>query len=127
MRLNPQAGSMLVSIIFIIVILSGLMAAMVTLSGQSSRQLVYEVQALKARLAAESVLEQQIYAVLGTDNFNADKVVDKDSPFSVNGCDAYIHSITPAGALQRQIISTGSCTGSGLTVVRNIEVEVINE
>ncbi|MDV2858632.1 hypothetical protein [Oceanimonas sp. CAM02] len=125
MRLNPQAGSMLVSIIFIIVILSGLMAAMVTLSGQSSRQLVYEVQALKARLAAESVLEQQIYAVL--DNFNADKVVDKDSPFFVNGCDAYIHSITPAGALQRQIISTGSCTGSGLTVVRNIEVEVINE
>ncbi|WP_019933792.1 hypothetical protein [Oceanimonas smirnovii] len=125
MRLNPQAGSMLVSIIFIIVILSGLMAAMVTLSGQSSRQLVYEVQALKARLAAESVLEQQIYAVL--DNFNADKVVDKDSPFFVNGCDAYIHSITPAGALQRQIISTGTCTGSGLTVVRNIEVEVINE
>ena len=125
MRLNPQAGSMLVSIIFIIVILSGLMAAMVTLSGQSSRQLVYEVQALKARLAAESVLEQQIHAVL--DNFNADKVVDKDSPLSVNGCDAYIHSITPAGALQRQIISTGSCTGSGLTVVRNIEVEVINE
>lgn len=125
MRLNSQAGSMLVSIIFIIVILSGLMAAMVTLSGQSSRQLVYEVQALKARLAAESVLEQQIYAVL--DNFNADKVVDKDSPFFVNGCDAYIHSITPAGALQRQIISTGTCTGSGLTVVRNIEVEVINE
>ncbi|WP_346350554.1 hypothetical protein N2M06_08595 [Oceanimonas sp. AH20CE76] len=127
MRLNPQAGSMLVSIIFIIVILSGLMAAMVTLSGQSSRQLVYEVQALKARLAAESVLEQQIYAVLDKDNFDAAKVVDKDSPLSVNGCDAYIHSITPAGTSQRQIISTGSCTGSGLTVVRNIEVEVINE
>lgn len=125
MRLNPQAGSMLVSIIFIIVILSGLMAAMATLSGQSSRQLVYEVQALKARLAAESVLEQQIYAVLG--NFNAAKVVDKDSPLSVNGCDAYIHSITPPGTSQRQIISTGTCTGSGLTVVRNIEVEVINE
>ncbi|WP_232821265.1 hypothetical protein [Oceanimonas marisflavi] len=103
-------------------ILSALMAAMVILSGQSSRQLVYEVQALKARLAAEAVLEQKVFALLS--DIDAREAVENN----VNGCDA--NAIVPtsnkeAGVTQVNVIATGTCTGSGLTVIRNIEVEVI--
>ncbi|WP_148265891.1 hypothetical protein [Oceanimonas sp. GK1] len=132
MRLNPeQMGSMLLSVIFILVILSALMAAMVTLSGQSSRQLVYEVQALKARLAAEAVLERQVFASLTA--IDAPAVVSKDdeSPMTVNGCVAFIKSLDGptlaegTSLNQVSVVASGECEGSGLTVIRNIEVEVI--
>ncbi|WP_181256273.1 hypothetical protein [Zobellella taiwanensis] len=123
MRLNPQqAGSMLLSVLFIMVILSALMAAMVTLSGQSSRQLVYEVQALKARLTAESLLERKVFDLLNT--------ITQIEPITANiaGCEGEASGSAPretAGVTQVRVIATGTCTGSGLTVVRHIEVEVI--
>lgn len=120
-RKHIQTGSMLLSVIFIMLILSALMAAMVTLSGQSSRQLVYEVQALNARLAAEAVLERKVFALL------RDIDAREAAANNVNGCDASAivpRSNTEAGVIQVTVIATGTCTGSGFTVVRNIEVEV---
>ncbi|MGB5855239.1 MAG: hypothetical protein WBH20_08290 [Oceanisphaera sp.] len=115
-----QQGSMLISVLFMILVLGGLMAAMSTLSNQSSQQLVYEVQALKARLAAESILEQQVLASL--DEINSDKVNDKE----INGCNASIKSLKPeAPRTQVNIIATGQCSTGQLAVIRNIEVEVI--
>ncbi|MDP5291774.1 hypothetical protein Q9290_05660 [Oceanimonas sp. CHS3-5] len=125
-EVSRQHGSMLISVLFIMLILSGLMATMVTLSGQSSRQLVYETLALRARLAAEAVLEQQIFATL--DNIDADMVVTSSAPAIINQCQAHVQDLQkPSGgaATQVKIITTGNCSGSGLTVVRNIEVEVI--
>ena len=117
---------MLLSVLFIILVLAGLMAGLATLSGQSSQQLVYEVQALKARLAAEAVLERQVFVML--DKIDADMVVTSAAPATINQCQAYIDKLEPqssALATQVRIISSGTCIGSGLTVVRNIEVEVI--
>lgn len=119
---RQQQGSMLISVLFIIVVLGGLMAAMSTLSSQSSQQLVYEVQALKARLIAESVLEQQVYASLN--NVNAVAVHTEGSKYSANGCSAYIRPLAPQ-TNQVNIIATGECSTGQLTVIRNIEVEVI--
>ncbi len=123
MRLNPQqAGSMLLSVLFIMLILSALMAAMVTLSGQSSRQLVYEVQAFKARLAAEAVLERKVYDLLRS--FGNSAAVST----LVAGCEGKASGSVPtinAGVTQVRVIATGTCTSSSLTVIRNIEVEVI--
>lgn len=121
-----QRGSMLLSVLFIILILAALMAGLATLSGQSSQQLVYEVQALKARLAAESVLERQVFASLG--DINTTEVVAVGSPITINQCQAHVDELkitSGAVPVQAKIISTGTCTGSGLTVIRNIEVEVI--
>ena len=118
---------MLVSVLFIMIILAGLMAAMSTLSNQSSQQLVYEVQALKARLAAESVLEQQIYVLLK--DIEAEAVYKKNNAQQVDGCEAYIANLESSIGIQRKqvnIIATGECSTGQLTVTRNIEVEVID-
>ncbi|WP_417614484.1 hypothetical protein [Oceanisphaera sp.] len=124
-RVSPkQVGSMLLSVIFIIVILAGLMAGLATLSNQSSQQLVYEVQALKARLAAESALEQQVFILL---NDIAAPAVN--SP-EIGGCDTQIKVTLPTtenGVTQVNVIATGACSTSQLTVIRNIEVEVIDK
>ena len=117
-----QSGSMLLSVLFIILLLAGLMAGLATLSNQSSQQLVYEVQALKARLAAESILEKQIFVSLA--NIDAPKVAVE----TIKGCAVEIKNIkkddeTPTK--QVNIIATGKCSTGQLTVIRNIEVEVI--
>ena len=119
-----QRGSMLLSVLFIILVLAGLMAGLATLSSQSSQQLVYEVQALKARLAADAVLEQKVFVLL--DDIEASGAVttivancDGDARVSKTNTD------TSTGITQVNVISTGKCEGSGLTVIRNIEVEVI--
>lgn len=116
-----QQGSMLLSVLFIMVVLGALMAAIATLTSQSSQQLVYEVQALKARLDAESALEKQIFILL--DNINAPAVTQS----SVNGCEAVISTLNPAVIPRKQvnIIATGECSTGQLTVIRNIEVEVL--
>ncbi|MGO1246814.1 MAG: hypothetical protein ACTH2P_00495 [Oceanisphaera sp.] len=120
---HKQSGSMLISVLFMIVVLGGLMAAMSTLSNQSSQQLVYEVQALKARLVAESVLEQQMYASLA--DINAAKVHEVTNTFQDAGCTAYIQTLEKV-LTQVNIIATGTCSTGQLTVIRNIEVEVTN-
>ncbi|OXY83766.1 hypothetical protein B6S08_03860 [Oceanimonas doudoroffii] len=113
---------MLLSVLFILLILSALMAAMVTLSGQSSRQLAYETLALKARLAAESVLEQKVFVLL-------DKITENETITSdVAGCEGNAsvpNTDTVAGVTQVNVIATGTCIGGGIAVIRNIEVEVI--
>ena len=123
-----QKGSMLISVLFMIVVLGGLMAAISTLSNQSSQQLVYEVQALKARLVAESGLEQQMYASLA--NIGADAVYKESTPYTDDlGCGAYIRPLSPQLIplpKRVNIVATGQCSTGQLTVVRNREVEVIN-
>ncbi|MBR9830401.1 MAG: hypothetical protein GYB41_17510 [Oceanospirillales bacterium] len=114
---------MLLSVLFIILILAALMAGLATLSSQSSQQLVYEAQALKARLAAESALEQKVFELLG--DIEASGAVTTD----VAGCTGIAsvpQTTSAAGVTQVNVISTGKCEGSGLTVIRNIEVEVID-
>ncbi|WP_319784263.1 hypothetical protein [Oceanisphaera sp. IT1-181] len=121
-----QRGSMLISVIFIILVMGALMAGLATLSNQSSQQLVYEVQAFKARLAAESILEKQIFVSLA--NISAPKVAVEGTPAVINGCDAYIKSIDTDGETltkQINISATAKCESDQLTVIRNIEVEVI--
>ena len=121
-----QQGSMLISVLFIMIILAGLMAAMSTLSNQSSQQLVYEAQALKARLAAEAVLEQQIKAQLDKLIGALDiEVHDKNNPLQLDKCTAYIVDLHRKFT-QVNIIATGECSTGQLTVTRNIEVEVID-
>ena len=117
-----QQGSMLISVLFIMVILAALMAAIATLTNQSSQQLVYEVQALKARLDAESALEKQIFILLG--DINAPAVTQS----SVNGCNAVVSTLNPPATPRKQvnIIASGECSTGQLTVIRNIEVEVID-
>ena len=119
---SSQRGSMLLSVLFIILVLASLMAGLATLSSQSSQQLVYEVQALKARLAAESVLEQQVFLLL--DDIQASAAV----PTKVGGCDGDVSVSVPntaAGVTQVNVIAKGTCNTGQLTVIRNIEVEVI--
>ncbi|MBU3824817.1 MAG: hypothetical protein H9917_08325 [Candidatus Oceanisphaera merdipullorum] len=113
---------MLISVLFIMVVLAALMAAIATLTSQSSQQLVYEVQALKARLDAESTLEKQIFVLL--DDINEPAVTQS----SINGCEAVTSTLSPAATPRKQvnIITTGKCNTGQLTVIRNIEVEVIN-
>lgn len=125
-----QRGSMLISVLFIMVVLAGLMAAMSTVSSQSSQQLVYEVQALKARLAAESILEKQIFVSLNeitTSSFTPTQVTIESE--KINGCDTKIHPlelITVDEVNKLNIIASGECRTGQLTVIRNIEVEVID-
>ena len=100
------------------------MAGLATLSSQSSQQLVYEVQALKARLAAESVLEKQVFALLNS--IDADVISDEDD---MGGCSAHIvdplNRAEDTGIKQVNVTAVGNCRASQLTVIRNIEVEVI--
>lgn len=126
-RKQSQLGSMLLSVLFIILILSVFMAAMAMLSSQSSQQLVYEVQSLKARLAAESILEKQIYALLDP---NTEEEVEEVIP--INNCQATVEH----GELRQsdgdelrqiEVIATGTCEQGAFTVTRNIAVEVIVE
>ncbi|MBM7454757.1 Tfp pilus assembly protein PilX [Oceanisphaera litoralis] len=119
---STQRGSMLLSVLFIMLVLAALMAGLATLSSQSSRQLVYEVQAFKARLAAESVLEQKVFELLGDSNSSAAVTTE------VAGCAGIARvpeSSTDAGVTQVNVIATGTCNTGQLTVIRNIEVEVI--
>lgn len=117
---------MLLSVIFIILVMAALMAGMATLSSQSSQQLVYEVQALKARLVAESALEQKVFELLADINASAAVTTEMD------GCVAETKTKTspPAtvaetGTTQVNVTATGTCSTGPMTVIRNIEVEVI--
>lgn len=124
MRLSQhQTGSMLLSVLFLILLLSVFMAGMVMLSSQSSQQLVYEVQSLKARLAAESILEKQVYTLLSQDT--EEEVAD----ITINNCQANVKTTPSDGNELRQIkaIATGTCEQGAFTVKRNIAVEVIVE
>lgn len=116
---------MLLSVLFIMLIMSSLMAAMVTLSNQSSQQLVYETQALRARLAAESLLQRKVFELL--DDINALAPVED---VQINQCQAEVvtgetKDLEDTGTRQVSVIATGECRNGRLTIVRNIEVEVI--
>lgn len=102
------------------------MAGMVMLSSQSSQQLVYEVQSLKARLTAESILEKKVYTLLSQDT--EEEVAD----ITINNCQATVEHgelRQSDGNELRQIkaIATGTCEQGAFTVTRNIAVEVIVE
>lgn len=118
---HSQQGSMLLSAIFLIVLLGGLMAGMATLSNQSSQNLIYEVQVLKARLAAESVLEQKVFEQLDDIGNTATATA------TVNGCyaEANADPVSAAGITQVRVLAWGECSTGTLTVKRNLEVEVI--
>ncbi|PSJ47767.1 hypothetical protein C7H85_02805 [Zobellella endophytica] len=112
---------MLLSAIFMIVLLAGLMAGIAALSGQSSQRLIYEVQALQARLAAEAVLERKVYELLAD-------IEEIDSVTATLGaCDAEADAATvsAAGITQVRVLARGRCSTGALTVQRHIEVEVI--
>lgn len=127
-----QTGSMLLSVLFLILLLSVFMAGMVMLSSQSSQQLVYEVQSLKARLAAESILEKQVYTLLSQD---AEEEIKKADDITINNCQANV-KIPDDDELRQsdgdelrqiEVIATGTCEQGAFTVTRNIAVEVIVE
>ncbi|MBL1377209.1 hypothetical protein JKV55_07665 [Zobellella sp. CGMCC 1.18722] len=111
---------MLLSVIFIILVMAALMAGMATLSGQSSRQLVYEAQVLKARLVAEAALEQKVFELLG----NIDHE-DPIAPLLVSGCQGTAEVGQVISPTQKSVLATGECASPALTVIRHIEVEVI--
>lgn len=121
-----QRGSMLLSVVFIMLVLGLLMAAVVTLSNQSSQHLVYEVQALKARFAAEAVLEKQVYLQLAS--ITADVAHDQDNPLPVADCSGVVQIENEQESQGRvNILATGQCATGQLTVIRNIEVEVVEK
>lgn len=122
MRLSQQqTGSMLLSVLFLILLLSVFMAGMVMLSSQSSQQLVYEVQSLKARLAAESILEKQVYALLSQD------AEEEVAEITINNCQATVKIPDDDELRQIEVIANGTCKQGAFTVTRNIAVEVIVE
>ncbi|MBR9830475.1 MAG: hypothetical protein GYB41_17895 [Oceanospirillales bacterium] len=120
-------GSMLISVIFMMLLMAVLMSAMVTLTNQSSRNLAYETMALRARLAANGVLEQAIYQQMAPAQ---DTAID-DIELDINGCNA--SAGVPADVRPQNINNetlyyiraTGSCGSNELEVVRTLEVEVI--
>ena len=105
------------------------MAGMVMLSSQSSQQLVYEVQSLNARLAAESILEKQVYTLLSQDTEEEEEEEEKEEVITINNCQANVKTTPSDGNELRQIkvITTGTCKQGAFTVKRNIAVEVIVE
>lgn len=122
-----QQGSMLISVLFILVIMGGLMAALTTVSNQSAQQLVYEVQAFKARISAEAMLEEQVFYTLG--DIETSAIAKHDAPREYRGCQGYIEDIKVSEHQPKQvnITATGTCRTGHMTVLRNIEVEVIDE
>lgn len=96
------------------------------LSSQSSQQLVYEVQSLKARLTAESILEKQVYMLLSP---GAEEEIKEVADITINNCQAKVKTTPSDGNELRQIkaIATGTCEQGAFTVKRNIAVEVIVE
>lgn len=127
MRQMKQNGSMLVSVLFIIVIMAVLMAGMSTLAGQSGQQFVYEVQSLKTRLVAESILERQVFVLL--EDIDTGVVTGEHGIKNINGCEVHIEKTDSGDTMPKQvnITATGKCATGQLTVLRNIEVEVIDE
>lgn len=124
---HRQTGSMLISVVFIILIMAILMAGMSILTRQSSQQVIYEVQSLKSRLVAESILEAQVFMTL--EDINAEAIASKSAPEEIAGCEAYIELKDSNDTIPKQvnITATGQCATGQLTVLRNIEVEVIDE
>ncbi|GAA3530596.1 hypothetical protein [Zobellella aerophila] len=121
---SRDGGSMLLSVIFIILVMAALMTGLARLSGQSSQQLVYEAQALNARLAAESALERKVFELLA--DINASAAVTTE----IRGCAAEAetgprHTVDETGTIQINVVAKGSCSTGPITVIRNIEVEVI--
>lgn len=100
------------------------MAGMVMLSSQSSQQLVYEVQSLKARFAAESILEKQVYMLL---SLGAEEEIKKAGDIKINNCQANVKIPDDDELRQIEVIATGTCEQGAFTVTRNIAVEVIVE
>ncbi|WP_116473298.1 hypothetical protein [Zobellella maritima] len=123
--MNPSIrGSMLISVIFMILLMAVLMSAMVTLTNQSSRNLAFETMALRARLAADSVLENAIYQQMAT----AQDTPIADIELEINGCSANAgvqQSMNINNETLYYIRATGNCGSNALNVVRSLEVEVI--
>lgn len=118
-------GSMLISVIFMMLLMAVLMSAMVTLTNQSSRNLAYETMALRARLAVDSVLEQAIYRQMAQDTPIAGIELD------INGCSASagVPDAVPPQNINNETLyyirATGRCGSNEMNVVRTLEVEVI--
>ncbi|GHA12080.1 hypothetical protein [Oceanisphaera arctica] len=117
-------GSMLISVIFMMLLMAVLMSAMVSLTNRSSRNLAYETMALRARLAADSVLENAIYQQMAP----AQDTSIADIELDINGCSANAgvnKSMNINTETLYYIRATGSCGSNELNVVRTLEVEVI--
>lgn len=121
---SSQGGSILLSCIFMMVLMAALMAAMVTLTGHSSRAVAYETLALRARLTAESALERAVFEQL------AAPVGTTIAPleFDHGGCTAVAEAVLQSpvnGEEIHYIKASGRCAGGDLRVQRTLEVEVI--
>jgi hypothetical protein len=124
---NKQGGSMLLSVIFMIIVVGAIMAMMVTLTSQSSSNQAYEVISLRAKLAAESALEQAIYEQLGSDA----PVQVPSFQLGATGYDCRGSASSQSAAVSTlqlfYIIASGACgtENNDMHVVRTVEVEVI--
>lgn len=118
--MNPnQRGSMLLSAIFMMLLMGGLMAGVAIFTSQGNRALLYEVLVLKARMATESILEQKAFELL------ADTDAVGDVQISLNGCTAIARVGAGSTAAQMNVLARSECSSGELTVQRNLEVEII--
>ncbi|MDP2560723.1 type II secretory pathway protein [Psychrobium sp. 1_MG-2023] len=130
-RLLKQQGSMLVIALFVIIVLAFLGLAIVQISSDSSRSMVYEVYGARAFNAANSGVERALNEVLGpgvtpscslaTPSYNMPDITGF-SGCSINlTCNEF--SVVETGYTHFRITSEASCSAGEFVVQRSVAVD----
>ncbi|MCC2617646.1 hypothetical protein LJ739_15440 [Aestuariibacter halophilus] len=127
---RTQHGSMLVMAIFVITVLAFLGLAALQLLTTSSTNTVYEVYGLKARQAAQSVLEASMVNAFPLDGSVAscqeiNEVFDASS--GLQGCQAVSRCAlqTYDNEVFLRFVSTGSCQVGEIYTQRRLMVDTV--
>lgn len=138
---HKQKGSALIIAIFIIVVMTLLVAALSKLLSSSSESISYEVLGTRAFFAAQSGMEQgltQLFPLSGTSSYCAPAGVAGSAAaetvsFTADGlqecsytlsCSSGRASAAVTETIYYQLTSTGSCGSGQLQTSRTIEMEV---
>lgn len=129
--LSKQQGSMLVIALFVIIVLAFLGLAIVQISSDSSRSMVYEVYGARAFNAANSGVERALNEVLGpgvtpscslaTTSYSMPEITGFSGCSIVLNCDEF--SVAETGYTHFRIASEASCSAGEFTVQREVAVD----
>ena len=140
---KKQSGSAIVLAIFVIIIVSLLGAALVSLQRDSAKGASYEVYAARAYLSAYSASEIALVTLFPLGNSAAvttncsdlpltDVNVDLGNDIGFHGCSAHYQCqiLTPANSAslptRYKIVSTAFCENSQTVTRRQISVEAVS-
>lgn len=132
---RQQQGSMLVIALFILVVISLLVASLSRILSSTADSVANEVYSAKAYFASDSGMEYGIYQVLNNSSacatFPSPPI--PDIPFAINGevglenCSVSIECQMielPDTGKQYYLISTGTCDGGKIVAQHKVEAEV---